>query len=70
MPVVKINGTAVTVPTDYPGYDQVGRVSFFGALTIPFDRSLLTPNTVIEVTFPDSGGHVSSVILDVNSVNP
>jgi len=68
-PVVTVNGTTVDVPNDWPGYDQAGRVSFFGAITIPIDIDLLTPNTEVEVTFPDSGGHVSSMILDVNRVN-
>jgi len=67
-PKVKINGVEVEVPNDWPGYDQKTRVSFFGAISIPFDYALLRPNTTVEVTFPDSGGHVSSIVMDVNSI--
>jgi len=67
-PIVTVNGTEISVPDDWAGYDQATRISFFGAIKIPFDRALLQPNTEIEVTFPDAGGHVSSIVMDVNNV--
>lgn len=66
-PKVTINGTEVTVPQDYRGYDQYhqgkGRENFFGVIEIPVPYSLLSANNQIEVSFPDAGGYVSSVAL-------
>jgi len=62
-PTLTINGTTVDVPEDYRGYDQNNRDRFFGALEIPIPYSLLRENNDVVVTFPDGGGHVSSVAL-------
>ena len=68
-PVVSINGIAIEVPADFRGYDQyhdgVGRPSFFGVLEIPVPWTAMSENNRIDVTFTDSGGHVSSVALQV-----
>jgi agarase len=68
-PDVTVNGSLVTVPTDYRGYDQhhggAGRVEFFGILEIPIQWSDIAANNRVEVTFPDDGGHVSSIALQV-----
>jgi len=63
-PIVKVNGTTVTVPTNWKGYDQSNRNDFFGMIEIPFDISLLQNNNTITLEFPDSGGTVSSLILN------
>ncbi|WP_083926291.1 T9SS type A sorting domain-containing protein [Neolewinella persica] len=62
-PTLRINGTSVTVPSDYRGYDQNNRDRFFGVLEIPVPYALLRENNEVVVTFPDAGGHVSSVAL-------
>jgi len=63
-PIVSINGKTVKVPNNWAGYDQANREQFFGVINIPVDIKDLAPNdNRIEITFPDSGGHVSSVIL-------
>ncbi|AWB68881.1 agarase [Saccharobesus litoralis] len=66
-PTVTVNGTSVSVPTDYRGYEQQhggkGRDRFFGVLEIPVPYGLLQTNNSIGVTFPDSGGSVSTVTL-------
>ncbi|QEY12856.1 agarase [Cellvibrio sp. KY-YJ-3] len=66
-PKVTINGTEVTVPKDYRGYDQYhqgkGRENFFGVIEIPVPYSILKANNQIEVTFADDGGHISSAAL-------
>lgn len=62
-PKLKVNGTPVPMPTNWPGYDQENRTDFFGALPVPLDPALLKPQTTVELTFPDDGGHVSSVVL-------
>jgi len=66
-PIVSINGIAIEVPADFRGYDQyhdgVGRPSFFGVLELPVPWTAVTENNRIDVTFADSGGHVSSLAL-------
>ena len=70
-PTVKINGTEVPVPDDWAGYDQANRdEGFFGAIDIPVPFALLNANTDIQVTFADSGGKVSSMVLDVHTIIP
>ncbi|MBD0403752.1 carbohydrate-binding protein [Flammeovirga sp. EKP202] len=64
-PTIKINGTTVTVPNNWKGYDQTDRSDFFGVIEIPFDISLLQASNTVSVTFPDGGGHISSMILEV-----
>ena len=66
-PTVTINGTQITVPDNWPGYDQANRDEFFGAITMPVDHALLTDTTQVSITFPDSGGRIASVVLDVNN---
>ncbi len=68
-PEVLVNSTAVAVPQDYRGYDQLldgaGRESFFGVIEVPIPHQLLQPNNTIALKFPDDGGHVSSIGLQV-----
>jgi hypothetical protein len=67
-PVIEVNGTVVPVPNDWKGYDQANRDDFFGVIDIPVPISLLSQNNTITATFPDSGGRVSSMILEVEAV--
>lgn len=67
-PIVKLNGKELTVPTDWAGGDQAGRRNFFGMIEIPVTMNLLSSSPRIDVTFPDSGGKVSSAILQVNRI--
>ncbi len=46
---------------------EVRRHSHSGVLEIPVPYSLLAANNVVSVQFPDAGGHVSSVCLQVNN---
>lgn len=64
-PRVSVNGHEVVVPVDWPGYDQANRDDFFGAITIPVPVSYLKDNTQVTLVFPDSGGRVSSLVLEV-----
>ena len=64
-PKVTINGTEITVPTDFRGYDQKTRDSFFGVIEIPFDYSLLQANNQVVVQFADAGGYVTSTSMQV-----
>ncbi len=65
-PKIEVNGVEVDMPLNWRGYDQAGRDDFFGTMEIPFDLSIVKEGTNnITVTFPDSGGHVSTMILSV-----
>ncbi|MDC0584744.1 T9SS type A sorting domain-containing protein [Bacteroidales bacterium] len=67
-PEVFINGTQVEIPSDIiRGPAQPNRSQFFGILEIPFDVELLndTDSNKVEVRFPDTGGKISSIILQV-----
>ena len=67
-PVVKVNGTEINVPTNWKGLDQANRDDFFGVIDIPVDIELLNETNTVEVTFPDSDGHISSLILEVKNI--
>lgn len=64
-PTVTLNGIQILVPKDWRGYDQSGKDRFFGTLEIPVPYHLVKENNTISVAFPDTGGHVSSVVLQV-----
>ena len=64
-PVVKVNGTTVPVPTNIKGYDQANRDDFFGTIDIPVPMNLIQSTNTVTFTFPDNGGHLASVILNV-----
>ncbi|MFY0607637.1 MAG: hypothetical protein JXR10_13050 [Cyclobacteriaceae bacterium] len=65
-PIITVNGNAVDVPDNWKGYDQANRDDFFGMIEIPFPMSYLSTSNDVNITFPDSDGRVSSVILVVN----
>jgi len=64
-PVVMVNGTQINVPGNWAGYDQSTRDDFFGTIEIPFSAELLSASNEVTVKFPDSGGHLASLILQV-----
>lgn len=65
IPKVALNGVEIAVPQDWRGYDQADKGRFFGTLEIPVAYDLLKTNNAVAIEFPDSGGHVSSVVLQV-----
>ncbi|WP_299548310.1 T9SS type A sorting domain-containing protein [Seonamhaeicola sp.] len=64
-PIIKVNTTEINVPDNWRGYDQADKGRFFGTLEIPVPYDILGNDNTISVEFPDSGGHVSSLILQV-----
>ncbi|MDV7185954.1 beta-agarase [Lutibacter sp. TH_r2] len=67
-PKILVNGKSIEVPTNWAGYDQKPRDGFFGVINVPFDYSYLKAGTnKVDITFPDAGGHVSSLILNVEN---
>tara|TARA_R110002126_G_scaffold291731_2_gene456137 strand:- start:6130 stop:8202 length:2073 start_codon:yes stop_codon:yes gene_type:complete len=70
-PTVKINVTQINTDGDIVrGYDQNTRNQFFGTLEIPVEANLLNQGAnSISVKFSDNGGHISSVILQVQKAD-
>ncbi len=66
-PILKINGTTVSVPNNWAGYDQANRDDFFGMINIPVPYEILSTNNIISVEFPDNDGKISSLILSVEN---
>ncbi len=62
-PTILFNDTQVDVPTDFMGHEGDDRELFFGQLDIPVPYSILEEDNLVSVTFPDSGGYVTSVSL-------
>ena len=75
-PIVKINGNVVLTPKNWAGDNQKSRTDFFGTYNIPVPMSYIKESNNIELKFANTGGKVSSVILnteifsdDVNNQN-
>ncbi|ARV16955.1 beta-agarase [Polaribacter sp. SA4-12] len=67
-PIIILNGNKIDIPNNWAGYDQLPRKRFFGVIGIPIDiKFLVKGNNNLEITFPDSGGHVSSVIINIEN---
>ncbi|MDZ8117797.1 hypothetical protein [Pontiella agarivorans] len=64
-PTVKVNGVSVAVPADLMGFEEDDRSQYFGMLHVPVDHAQLQENNLVEVVFPDRGGHISTVALRV-----
>lgn len=62
-PTVVVNGQTLSVPTNWKGYDQANRDDFFGMIEIDVPAESLQASTSVTLTFPDSGGHLSSLVL-------
>ncbi len=65
VPTVKVNGTAVAIPSNFRGDDQADRDNYFGVLEIPVPYNVLSENNKIDVTFPGAGGNISTVTMQV-----
>jgi len=62
-PRVEFNGIEIPVSDDWRGYDQLNRDRFFGLLEIPIPYELVESENTVSITFPDTGGHISSLSL-------
>ena len=67
-PVILVNGEKVEVPSNWKGYDQANRKKFFGAIEIPIPMDFIMKNNTVKIYFPDTGGHLSSLILDIETI--
>jgi len=67
-PKITVNNKEILVPENWAGYDQASRTLFFGVISIPFDiKYLKSGDNIVNITFPDKGGHLSSLILNVEN---
>ncbi|REE00199.1 T9SS type A sorting domain-containing protein [Marinoscillum furvescens] len=64
-PTLLINGAKVEVPDDWRGFDQKTRDRFFGVIEVPVPHDVLKAENTVELTFPDNGGHLTSLALQV-----
>jgi len=64
-PTVKVNGLEILVPSNYAGYDQTPKGSWFGVIEVPVPLSYLKLDNEITVRFADSDGHISSMSLQM-----
>ncbi|WAJ72286.1 RICIN domain-containing protein [Catenovulum adriaticum] len=66
-PTVTVNGSPVQINLNWAGGSQSSRDEFFGVIEVPVDNSLLQANNTVNITFPDAGGRIASVVLQVNN---
>ena len=66
-PTVLFNGVTVLVPSNWKGYDQSDRDDFFGTIEIDVPINLIQQSNTVSITFADSGGHLSSLVLTVEA---
>ncbi|GAL62672.1 T9SS type A sorting domain-containing protein [Algibacter lectus] len=64
-PTIKVNGTLIDVPENWRGDNQTQRERFFGVLEIPVPFSLIQADNTVSVEFGDTGGHISTLTLQV-----
>ena len=64
-PTILFNSTPLETPDDWRGFDQITRASFFGILEVPVPSDLIKSRNTVQVQFPESGGHISSVTMRV-----
>lgn len=67
--LIEVNNTSITIPTDWRGYDQAQRERFFGTLEIPVPFNLIQTNNTVEITYPDTGGKISAVTMQIFNFN-
>ena len=64
-PTVVVNGVSIPVPSNWKGYNQIDRDDFFGTIEIPIPFDLIQESNSVSITFEDSNGHLSSLVLNV-----
>lgn len=63
---IQFNGRELTMPTNWSGDDQAGRANFFGMIEVPVPMDAVTETSHVKIIYPDSGGKVACVVLQVN----
>jgi hypothetical protein len=63
---VTFNGKKLPIPTNWAGGDQAGRANFFGMIELPVPADIIDKVNEVSITYPDTGGKVGCVVLQVN----
>ncbi len=65
---VTFNGTLLPIPSNWKGYDQTGRIDFFGVLEFDIPYALVNNGTnTVTVTYAKTGGRIASAILSLET---
>jgi hypothetical protein len=68
-PTIVVNGQTLSVPANWKGYDQTNRDDFFGMIEIDVPVESVQASNTVSLTFPDSGGYLSSLVLITQRYN-
>lgn len=63
---VSLNGHGLEIPDNWAGDDQAGRPMFFGMIEVAAPIEKVKESNVVEVTYPDTGGKLACVVLQVD----
>ena len=66
-PNIIVNGVSINVPSNWKGYDQSERDDFFGTIEIPVPIGIIQENNTVSITFDDSDGYLSSLVLTIET---
>jgi len=66
-PNIIVNGVSINVPSNWKGYDQIERDDFFGTIEIPVPIDIIQENNTVSITFDDSDGYLSSLVLTIET---
>ncbi len=69
-PTILLNGKAIATPANIMGRETDDRSDFFGLLHVPVSKEELQSNNIVDITFPDDSGHISTVSLRYYSTEP
>ncbi|QBG46760.1 hypothetical protein EGM51_04890 [Verrucomicrobia bacterium S94] len=66
-PTLTVNGYTIDFPNQWMGDDQSNRKGgFFGSIPVNIPAGIILSENEITLTFPDEGGRVSTVVMDVH----
>lgn len=67
-PQLTLNGHEIEFPTDWLGDDQSNKKGgFFGAIAVSVPAGILEQDNDVTLTFPDTGGRVSTIVLEADT---
>ncbi|MEO0793886.1 MAG: beta-agarase [Verrucomicrobiota bacterium] len=65
---IEFNGYDLQIPDNWAGDDQAGRANFFGMIEVPVPMEYVREENTVEIIYPDTGGKVACVVLQVNLI--
>ncbi len=65
---VTFNGTPLTIPTNWKGYDQADRADFYGMFELDVPYNLINDgNNTVNITYAKTGGRIACVVLSTEN---